>query len=166
MQEGSPFECARAKCCNLIGNMCRHSDRFYSTLVAPLPPNTPSVDADSRRHGGRQYNTVLALTVQACGGSDSSVRKFACFAVGNAAFHSDALYAALVPSVPLLKTALLDADDKTRANAAGAIGNLCRNSGAVSGVLSAHAVVHELIVMAMRDPAVTCQVDAEPCYLL
>ena len=83
---------------------------------------------------------------------------FYAFAVGNAAFHSEALYTYLQPSVPALQRALHDADDKTRANAAGALGNLCRNNGSLSDVLSSSGVIADLIVMAMKDPAETCQV--------
>lgn len=98
----------RAKACNLIGNLCRHSAFFYKTLVtALLPDATPPA-------------TLLARLVALCADPDPSTRKFACFAVGNAAFHSAVLYPHLVDAVPLLVGALHDADEKTRANAAGA----------------------------------------------
>ena len=56
-------------------------------------------------------------------------RKFACFAIGNAGFHNPNLYDALRPAVGPLVVLLSDEEEKTRANAAGALGNLVRNSG-------------------------------------
>lgn len=43
----------------------------------------------------------------------------ATFALGNAAYHSDSLYKALTPAVPLLVDSLTDSVARTRANAAG-----------------------------------------------
>lgn len=55
-------------------------------------------------------------------------RKFACFAIGNAGFHNGSLYEALRPAVAPLVALLSDDEEKTRANAAGALGNLVRNN--------------------------------------
>jgi fused-like protein len=96
--------------------------------------------------------------IKSCSDDDANVRKFACFAIGNAAFHSDELYEALRPSVVALREALRDPDDKTRANAAGALGNLCRNSGVLSSSISEHKVVVELMLMVMKDSTEACQV--------
>merc|ERR1712032_1247359 len=98
----------RAKACNAIGNMARHSDSFYEAI----------------KHAG-----VLLQLVTLCTDGDQACRKFASFAVGNSAFHSGALYRDLAPAIPHLLRLLEDDDEKTRANAAGAIGNLVRNSG-------------------------------------
>ncbi len=49
--------------------------------------------------------------------------------MGNAAFHSNYLYPELSAAIIPLANCLDDNDEKTRANAAGAIGNLIRNSG-------------------------------------
>lgn len=46
-----------------------------------------------------------------------------------AGFHNASLYPALRPAVPPLVALLSDEEDRTRANAAGALGNLVRNSG-------------------------------------
>ena len=52
-----------------------------------------------------------------------------CFALGNAAYHSDTLYEDLRDAIPLLTQHLRKSkDEKTRSNAAGALGNLVRNS--------------------------------------
>ena len=53
----------RARVCNLLGNMCRHSAYFYTALD---------------RHG------LLPPLIQRCTDDDRSTRKFACFAIGNA----------------------------------------------------------------------------------
>ena len=45
--------------------------------------------------------------------------KTACFAIGNAAYHSDSLYTALSPAIPMLVDLLTDSVARTRANAAG-----------------------------------------------
>ena len=105
---------ARAKCCNFIGNRCRHSARFYTTLSSKITSSN---------------QTIAALVVNCCKDSDSATRKFACFAIGNAAFHNPALYKLLTSAIVPLKECLLDSDDKTRANSAGALGNLARNGG-------------------------------------
>ena len=57
----------RAKACNLIGNLCRHSDRFYTALARPL--NTV-----------KDNMTLLHLLATCCADSDASTRKFASFA--------------------------------------------------------------------------------------
>lgn len=49
--------------------------------------------------------------------------------IGNAAYHNDVLYEDLRRSIPLLANLLLSSEeDKTKANAAGALSNLVRNS--------------------------------------
>eukprot|EP00898_Chlorokybus_atmophyticus_P002887 jgi/Chlat1/359/Chrsp10S00049 len=68
----------RARACNLVGNMCRHTAQFYPALMSEL---------------------LLPL------------------------------YDALRPAIPCLVALLSDGEEKTRANAAGALGNLVRNSG-------------------------------------
>ena len=53
----------RARSCNLVGNLCRHSPAFYRPL---------------------QRSQLLPMLVQRCGDPDRATRKFACFALGNA----------------------------------------------------------------------------------
>nr|CAN74246.1 hypothetical protein VITISV_014420 [Vitis vinifera] len=98
----------RAKACSAIGNMCRHSSYFYGSLA--------------RHH-------IISLLIDRCADPDKRTRKFACFAIGNAAYHNDNLYEELKRSIPQLANLLLSAEeDKTKANAAGALSNLIRNS--------------------------------------
>ncbi|CAI9787157.1 unnamed protein product [Fraxinus pennsylvanica] len=98
----------RSKVCSAIGNMCRHSSYFYSSLAK---------------------HEIIGLLIDRCADPDRRTRKFACFAVGNAAYHSDSLYDELQRAIPQLRNLLLSQEeDKTKANAAGALSNLVRNS--------------------------------------
>ena len=105
-----------------MGNLCRHSAAFYPALV-------------EARHG---EESALACVIRCASDDDGATRKFACFALGNAAFHSSDLYAALEPGAPPLCSCLAnDSDEKARANAAGALGNLARNGGGLAAALVA-----------------------------
>ncbi|KAL8460630.1 hypothetical protein ACS0TY_032223 [Phlomoides rotata] len=98
----------RSKTCSAIGNMCRHSSYFYNSLA--------------KRH-------IISSLVDRCVDPDKRTRKFACFAVGNAAYHNDSLYDELRRVIPQLKNVLIaEEEHKTKANAAGALSNLVRNS--------------------------------------
>ncbi|KAM5557890.1 serine/threonine-protein kinase TIO [Rosa sericea] len=98
----------RSKACSALGNMCRHSSYFYSSLAK---------------------NQIIGLLIDRCSDPDKRTRKFACFAIGNAAYHNDMLYEELRRSIPQLANLLLSSEeDKTKANAAGALSNLIRNS--------------------------------------
>ena len=94
----------------------------------------------------------MAALIALCADSDRAVRKFACFAIGNAGFHDASLYPALRPAVPPLVGLLRDEEDRTRANAAGALGNLVRNSSALCrDVLAAGAL--QALLEVVRRPA-------------
>lgn len=122
--------------------------------------------------------TVLSLIIKYCGDNDTSIRKFACFAVGNAAFHSSELYEviiisniifiliiiiitihtqSLVESVEVLRDALSDGDEKTRANAAGALGNLIRNGGKLAPTMAESLVPETLMQVVLDDKEVSPQ---------
>lgn len=124
----------RARTCNLLGNMCRHSGYFYEEL---------------QTHG------LLSLLITRCGDPDRTTRKFACFAIGNAGFHADVLYDSLRTSIAPLVKLLQDDEDKTRANAAGALGNLVRNSGALCGDLVAAGALEALMRLCSPDGEAT-----------
>ncbi|KAK9101234.1 hypothetical protein Scep_024664 [Stephania cephalantha] len=88
----------RAKACSAIGNMCRHSDTFYSSLI------------------------------------------------GNAAYHNDLLYEELRRSIPPLTDLLHSSEeDKTKANAAGALSNLVRNSSKLCEDIVSKGAVQALL---------------------
>merc|ERR1711957_852098 len=102
----------------------RHSDAFYGAI---------------------QKAGILDKLISLCSDVDSACRKFSSFAVGNSAFHSDLLYRDLVISIPQLQRLLLDEDEKTRANAAGALGNLVRNSAELCGVMIHEGALRSLV---------------------
>ena len=138
---------ARAKCCNLVGNLCRHSGRCYPALAAVvLAPDRATT------------TSPLALLTACCADDDPATRKFACFAVGNAAFHSAELYGALAGSIaPLARASETEADEKTRANAVGAIGNLVRNGGALARDMVRARVPLLLLKMVLVETDVATQ---------
>ncbi|KAK9665281.1 hypothetical protein RND81_14G102200 [Saponaria officinalis] len=115
----------REKACNVVGNMCRHSSYFYSSLS---------------RHG------VISHLIDRCADPDKPTRKYACFAIGNAAFHNDVLYEELRRSIPRLTKLLLSPeDDKIKANAAGALSNLVRNSNKLCEDMVTKGVIQALL---------------------
>ena len=120
----------RAKVCNLIGNLCRHTGFFYEKLL---------------KYG------LISAAIECCRDPDRNTRKFACFAVGNAGFHNDILYEHLRPCVPLLVDLLKDPEEKTRANAAGALGNFVRNSNALCKDLIRHGALKQLLDVVAND---------------
>ena len=143
----------RAKTCNLIGNLCRHSDSWYSVLKDPV-----RVFQDKSSEKEVVVGSLLSLLIDCCADADSSTRKFACFAVGNAAFHSSELYIYLGDSISALLSALDDSDEKTRANSVGALGNLVRNGPDLAGDLCISGAVDRLLVMCLKERVVFPQV--------
>ena len=117
----------RARACNLLGNVCRHSGYFYEAFARAR---------------------VVAKLAARCADADAATRKFACFALGNAGFHGDALYGDLRVAVKPLVGSLSDAEEKTRANAAAALGNLVRNSDALVNELVAERALEALVELA------------------
>jgi len=132
-----PEAMVRAKALNCIGNLCRHSTLFYRHFITPL--------------GGDSSATVLAGVIRGLSDPDSYVRRFACFAIGNAAFHSSDLYDKLRPAIPLLVENLHNDEDKTRSNAGGALGNLVRNSDMLCSDLCTHQAPWEMFELAMTE---------------
>ncbi|KAK8468159.1 hypothetical protein PHAVU_007G241300 [Phaseolus vulgaris] len=124
----------RAKACSALGNMCRHSAYFYSSLV---------------RH------QIVGILIERCSDPDKRTRKFACFAIGNAAYHNDLLYEELRRSIPHLANLLQIAEeDKTKANAAGALSNLVRNSDKLCEDIVSKGAVQSLLKL-ISDCAVS-----------
>ena len=121
-----------------MGNLCRHSAAFYPALI-------------EARHG---EESALACVIRCASDDDGATRKFACFALGNAAFHSSDLYGALEPGAPPLCSCLAnDSDEKARANAAGALGNLARNGGGLAAARRTPPGAPRALVAAAREDA-------------
>ncbi|KAL1174158.1 hypothetical protein V6Z11_A05G458300 [Gossypium hirsutum] len=124
----------RAKACNALGNMCRHSAYFYDSLA--------------RHH-------IIGLLIDRCADPDRRTRKFACFAIGNAAYHNDMLYEELRRSIPQLAKLLVSAEeDKTKANAAGALSNLVRNSNKLCEEIISKGAIQALLKLVADCSAV------------
>ena len=111
--------------------------------------------------GNRQHtsHTVIELISAYCADDDAATRKFASFAVGNAAFHSSELYPLLADCIEPLCSALQDTDEKTRANAAGAIGNLIRNGSELCQAMVEARVVELLLQLLLNDADVGPKVN-------
>lgn len=103
----NPDPAVRSRVLNLVGNLCRHTNYFYQVM---------------------QKYELIRECIKLCEDSDRSSRKFACVAVGNAGFHDDSLYEELKLAIPVLVELLKDPEEKTRSNAAAALGNFVRNS--------------------------------------
>ncbi|XP_022159467.1 serine/threonine-protein kinase TIO isoform X2 [Momordica charantia] len=124
----------RAKTCSALGNMCRHSPYFYASL-------------------GRYE--IINLLIDRCADPDKRTRKFACFAIGNAAYHDDTLYGELRRSIPQLANLLLSSEeDKTKANAAGALSNLVRNSNMLCEDIVSKGAIQALLKLVADCSAV------------
>ena len=83
------------------------------------------------------------LDTEACGqyGLKMQSKAFGHSAAWCAGYHSAALYHALRGAIQPLTELLTDDEYKTRANAAGALGNLVRNSGMLCApIVQAHAL--------------------------
>ena len=105
---------------------------------APCPRAAQLFRASDAAYAPLAAARVVAILAERCADRDGPTRKFAAFAVGNAAFHSSALYAELAAAIPALVHRLRDDDARARANAAGALGNLARNADSLVGELTRH----------------------------
>lgn len=76
-----------------------------------------------------------------------------------AGFHNSSLYEVLRASIGPLVALLGDEEDKTRANAAGALGNLVRNSGLLCRPLIEASALQVLLQAVSMVGAAWCVVD-------
>ncbi|NXA46761.1 STK36 kinase, partial [Nothocercus julius] len=118
----------RAKTCNLLGNLLRHSPGFLQSQLG-----------------------VLESLLERLADQDECVRKAAAFAVGNAAYHESSLAGPLGRAVPGLTRLLRDVQAKTRRNAATALGNLGRHSPELGDLLIQSKVPNVLLEVACWD---------------
>lgn len=111
--------------------------------------------------GGLQRSLAYCIAEIPCGGVTCPVCLFQRvppprLQVGNAGFHNDSLYRALWPAIPHLTALLSDPEEKTRANAAGALGNLVRNSSVLCRDLieqgAVRALFESVVSVAGRGP--------------
>ncbi|NWI18300.1 STK36 kinase, partial [Crypturellus soui] len=119
----------RAKTCNLLGNLLRHSPSFLQSQRA-----------------------VLESLLERLADQDERVRKAAAFAVGNAAYHASSPAGPLGRAVPGLTRLLSDVQAKTRHNAASALANLGRHSPELGDLLVQSKAPNVLLEVACWDP--------------
>ncbi|KAK3042781.1 hypothetical protein RJ639_001054 [Escallonia herrerae] len=111
----------------IVSDLARMDKGFYeyidgADILDLLKDFLVHEDPNAKHH-------IIALLIDRCADPDKRTRKFACFAIGNAAYHNDLLYEELRRSIPQLADLLLSSEeDKTKSNAAGALSNLVRNS--------------------------------------
>lgn len=120
----------KSRVCNLIGNMCRHSEYFYDAI---------------------KLHKLAESLINCCFDPDKSTRKFACFAIGNAAFLNDKLYEEFRPSIKILVDLLKDSEDNTRANSAGALGNFVRCGDSLSDDIIKYRAHEALLELAESE---------------
>ncbi|CAI7915122.1 unnamed protein product [Closterium sp. NIES-53] len=132
----------RSKACNAVGNMCRHSSYFYPIMVRLLSP-CAVLRGFQWCHYGMCCDPRRALVCvgNVCRHSHVLIPFWPCLYQrqvdsGILSRLIDSLYAALRPVIPHLAVLLAaesgppsSSDDKIKANAAGALGNMVRNSG-------------------------------------
>ena len=116
--------------------MCRYSSFFYEKLV--------------------QYN-LLKEIIYMCNSDDKVAKKYACIALGNAGFHDSSLYPHLKMAIPILVGLLKDSDEKTRSNAAAALGNLVRNSDELDQQFVSTGANYQLVNMIVNDKALAAR---------
>jgi fused-like protein len=78
-------------------------------------------------------------------------------AIGNASFHDDSLYEHLKPAIPILVTLLKDSEEKTRSNAAAALGNLARNSAILDKDFINTGANYQLVNMLSTDKSMAAK---------
>ncbi|NWR50731.1 STK36 kinase, partial [Regulus satrapa] len=120
----------RARTCNLLGNLLRHS--FF-----PVLQSQPG---------------WLERLLECLSDPESRVRRAATFAVGNAACHASFPAGILGRAVPTLSRLLSDAWAKTRCNAALALSNLGQRGAELRDLLILNRVPDLLLQVTCQDP--------------
>ncbi|XP_005154140.2 serine/threonine-protein kinase 36 isoform X2 [Melopsittacus undulatus] len=129
---GHQHHLIRAKTCNLLGNLLRHSHSCSQVLQS---------------HPG-----LLDSLLGCLADPEEGVRREASFAVGNAAYHPCCPVGALGQAVPWLMRLLSDAQARTCCNAASALGNLGQHWEELGQLLLESRAPHILLEVAYRDP--------------
>lgn len=138
---GSGETDVRARACSTLGNLFKASSSLALAFCSgPGPGDITSLLADG----------------------ESEVRKFAAFALGNAALQHEKVCQHFAPGISSLVELLGDGCEKTRANAAAAIGNMARRGGASlhGGFVASGAPASLLEVATHRKTPVTVQQSA------
>lgn len=92
-----------------------------------------------------------------CSSEDKETRKYGCIALGNAGFHDGKLYSQLKMAIPTLVALLKDPDEKTRSNAAAALGNFARNSDELDQDFVSSGANYQLVNMIINDKSLSAK---------
>jgi fused-like protein len=103
----------------------RHSPHFYGEFA---------------RDGWR-----LAALLDCVADSDDATQKGGCFALGNLLFHDASFYPRTSQAIPALLKVVANGSEKARANAAGAVGNMGRNSDLLDAELALNHAPERLL---------------------
>ncbi|OWK63218.1 Serine/threonine-protein kinase 36 [Lonchura striata] len=128
----------RARTCNLLGNLLRHS-------LSPALQSQPG---------------WLERLLECLSDPESCVRRAATFAVGNAACHASCPAGALGRAVPALARLLSDSRAQTCCNAALALSNLGQRGEELRDLLVQNRAPDLLLQLACQDPRKTVQEGA------
>ncbi|NXR64374.1 STK36 kinase, partial [Rhadina sibilatrix] len=128
----------RARTCNLLGNLLRHS---FSSALQSQPG-------------------WLERLLECLSDSESCVRRAATFAVGNAACHASCPAGTLGRAVPTLTRLLSDTQAKTCCNAALALSNLGQRGAELRDLLIQNRVPDLLLQVICQDPRKTVREGA------
>ncbi|NWY76474.1 STK36 kinase, partial [Erithacus rubecula] len=120
----------RARTCNLLGNLLRHS-------FSPALQSQPG---------------WLERLLECLSDPESSVRRAAAFAVGNAACHASCPAGTLARAVPTLTRLLSDTQAKTCCNAALALSNLGQRGAELRDLLIHSRAPDLLLQVTCQDP--------------
>eukprot|EP01083_Nonionella_stella_P128444 389241_1 len=123
----------KEKICNLIGNLCKHSDRFLDVI--------------------RDHNLLQILCECTENTLSSNIRRFACYAIGNIAYQSTNTNHELIICIKPLSLRLCDKDYKTQENAAGAIGNLVSSQNQSDAIIMNQIIKHNVIKLLLDEIA-------------
>lgn len=128
----------RARTCNLLGNLLRHS---FSPVLQSQP-------------------AWLERLLECLSDSESCVRRAATFAVGNAACHASCPAGSLGRAVPTLTWLLSDTQAKTCCNAALALSNLGQRGAELRDLLIQNRAPDLLLQVTCQDPRRTVREGA------
>ncbi|NXQ35416.1 STK36 kinase, partial [Alaudala cheleensis] len=123
----------RARTCNLLGNLLRHS-------FSPVLQNQPA---------------LLERLLECLSDPESCVRRAATFAVGNAAYHVSCPAETLGRAVPALTRLLSDTQAKTCCNAALALSNLGQRGAELWDLLIQNRAPDLLLQLTCQHPRKT-----------
>ncbi|XP_036360103.1 serine/threonine-protein kinase 36-like isoform X1 [Octopus sinensis] len=130
----------KSRVCSLLGNILKHTS-FLCEIF-------------------HKRDALFKTFLNCLKDKDANVRKSASYAVGNAVFHNDILYEALLPYIPVITQLLKDPIHKTRSHAASVCGNLGIHSNLLCAELIQQKAILNLLDLACQDTHFSVQLCA------